>query len=99
VCLYRNISDTPVEALVETVSDRGSTPLASTTIYTHADEMPQNGMASAFLLSKELLNLLSVSRGREEINNYLYKMGIISAYLPHLDTIESMGRPTTYNKS
>jgi hypothetical protein len=93
------LRDTPVEALVDVVSDRGSTPLASTTIYTHADEVPQNGTASAFCFSKTLLKLLSVSREREEVNNYLYKMGIILTYLPHLEILGSMGRPETYNKS
>jgi hypothetical protein len=70
-----------------------------TTIYTHADEVPQNGTASAFCFSKTLLKLLSVSREREEVNNYLYKMGIILTYLPHLEILGSMGRPETYNKS
>jgi len=90
----RNVQDTPVEALEDMVSDRGSTPLASTTIYTHADEVPQNGTASAFLLSKALLDLISVSRDRKEVNCYLQKVEIISAYLPHLNIAGSMGQNT-----
>ena len=84
---------------MDMVSDRGSTPLASTTIYTHADEVPQNGTASAFCVSKALAKLLSVSRKRKEINKLLYNMEIISTYLPHLETVGEMGRPEVYNKS
>lgn len=92
--------DTPVEALEDMVSDRGSTPLASTTKSTSNVDMSEAGLpkVSCFLSSKdknnnaELFRMITATESRDEINSYLYKVGLVAKYLPHLNIFEQMGR-------
>jgi len=99
--LVRNakMRDTLVEAFVDMVSDRGSTPLASTIESTSNVDKSETGLpkVSCFLSSKdknetELIRMITATESRHEINNYLYKVGLVAKYLPHLNIFEQMGR-------
>jgi len=94
------LRDTPVEALEDMVSDRGSTPLASTTESTSNVETSEAGLpkVSCFSSSKDknnnadLFRMITATESRNEINSYLYKVGLVAKYLPHLNISEQMGR-------
>jgi len=54
-------------------------------------------MVSCFLSSKdknsnELFRMITAAESRDEINSYLYKVGLVEKYLPHLKISEQMGR-------
>ncbi|MDO8686155.1 MAG: hypothetical protein Q7J78_05740 [Clostridiales bacterium] len=82
------------------VSDRGSTPLASTIESTSSVETSEAGLpkVSCFLSSKdknneaELFGMITATESRDEINSYLYKVELVAKYLPHLNIFEQMGR-------
>jgi len=74
-------------------------PLASTTKSTSNVETSEAGLpkVSCFLSSKdknkaELFRMITATESRDEINSYLYKVGLVAKYLPHLNIFEQMGR-------
>jgi hypothetical protein len=40
----------------------------------------------------ELYRMITATESRDEINSYLYKVGLVSKYLPHLNILEQIGR-------
>jgi hypothetical protein len=53
---------------------------------------PENPLDTQNSHSTALLKLVTATQTRTEINNYIYKVDVIAALLPHLDVRNMIGR-------
>lgn len=84
----------PGEAFVDVVSDRGSTPLASTSKSTSMNERLDFSMACGDCSEeeKELLKLIKVKVKRKDLLKYYSSAKLISKYLPHIELPKNLKR-------
>jgi len=53
---------------------------------------PKNELHTQSIHLSNLLKLVTATQDRKEINNYLYKVEVINALLPHIDAHSLIGR-------